>query len=34
VPVQPELTLDTGRLTLDETGTQVLAWLDEWSSQS
>jgi len=34
VPVQPELTLDTGRLTLDETGAQVLAWLDEWSSQS
>jgi bifunctional enzyme CysN/CysC len=33
-PVQPELTLDTGRLTLDETGAQVLAWLDEWSSQS
>jgi adenylylsulfate kinase-like enzyme len=34
VPVQPELTLDTGRLSLDETGAQVLAWLDEWSSQS
>jgi bifunctional enzyme CysN/CysC len=33
-PVQPELTLDTGRLTLDEAGAQVLAWLDEWSSQS
>jgi len=34
VPVQPELALDTGRLTLDEAGAQVLAWLDEWSSQS
>ncbi|HEX7978732.1 MAG TPA: GTP-binding protein [Gemmatimonadaceae bacterium] len=34
VPVQPELTLDTSRLTLDETGAQVFAWLDEWSSQS
>jgi adenylylsulfate kinase len=33
-PVQPELVLDTGRLTLDDTGAQVLAWLDEWSSQS
>jgi bifunctional enzyme CysN/CysC len=33
-PLQPELTLDTGRLTLDETGAQVLTWLDEWSSQS
>jgi bifunctional enzyme CysN/CysC len=33
-PVQPELALDTGRLTLDETGAEVLAWLAEWSSQS
>jgi adenylylsulfate kinase-like enzyme len=33
-PLQPELTLDTGHLALDETGAQVLAWLDEWSSQS
>jgi sulfate adenylyltransferase large subunit len=33
-PVQPELALDTGRLTLEESGAQVLAWLDEWSSQS
>jgi bifunctional enzyme CysN/CysC len=33
-PVQPELTLDTGRLTLDEAGANVLAWLEEWSSQS
>jgi bifunctional enzyme CysN/CysC len=33
-PVQPELALDTGRLSLNETGTEVLAWLDEWSSQS
>jgi adenylylsulfate kinase-like enzyme len=34
VPVQPELALDTGRLTLDEAGAEVIAWLDEWSSQS
>jgi len=33
-PVQPELALDTGRLSLDETGAEVLAWLDEWSSQA
>jgi bifunctional enzyme CysN/CysC len=33
-PVQPELRLDTGRLTLDEAGAEVLAWLQEWSSQS
>jgi bifunctional enzyme CysN/CysC len=32
-PVQPELRLDTGRLTLDEAGAEVLAWLQEWSSQ-
>ena len=34
IPVQPELRLDTGRLTLDEAGAEVLAWLQEWSSQS
>ena len=34
MPTWYELTLDTGRLALDETGAQVLAWLDEWSSQS
>ena len=34
VPVQPELRLDTERLTLDEAGAEVLAWLQEWSSQS
>ena len=33
-PVQPELRLDTGRLTLDEAGAEVLAWLEEWSSNS
>jgi adenylylsulfate kinase-like enzyme len=34
VPVQPEIRLDTGRLTLDEAGAEVLAWLEEWSSRS
>ena len=34
VPVQPELRLDTGRLTVDEAGAEVLAWLEEWSSNS
>jgi bifunctional enzyme CysN/CysC len=33
-PAQPELRLDTGRLSLDEAGAEVLAWLQEWSSQS
>ena len=33
-PVQPEVRLDTGRLSLDEAGAEVLAWLQEWSSQS
>jgi bifunctional enzyme CysN/CysC len=33
-PVQPELRLDTGRLSLDEAGAEVIAWLREWSSQS
>jgi bifunctional enzyme CysN/CysC len=33
-PVQPELRLDTGRLSLDEAGAEVIAWLHEWSSQS
>ena len=33
-PVQPELRLDTGRLPLEEAGAEVLAWLQEWSSQS
>ena len=33
-PVQPEVRLDTGRLSLDEAGGEVLAWLQEWSSQS
>ena len=32
-PVQPELRLDTERLTLDEAGAEVVAWLQEWSSQ-
>ena len=32
-PVQPELALDTGRLTIDDAGAQVLAWLDEWSTR-
>jgi len=31
-PVQPELRLDTGRLTADDAGAEVLAWLAEWSS--
>jgi adenylylsulfate kinase-like enzyme len=31
-PVQPELSLDTGRLTVDEAGAEVLAWLEEWSN--
>lgn len=34
VPVQPELRLDTGRLSVDESGAEVLAWLEEWSTQS
>ncbi|MEO6527981.1 MAG: GTP-binding protein [Gemmatimonadaceae bacterium] len=34
VPIQPELRLDTGRLTLEEAGAEVLAWLEEWSSNS
>ena len=34
VPVRPELRLDTGRLSLDEAGAEVIAWLQEWSSQS
>ena len=33
-PVQPEVRLDTGRLSLDEAGAEILAWLQEWSSQS
>ena len=33
-PVQPELRLDTGRLSLDEAGAEVIAWLQEWSSQT
>ena len=33
-PVQPELRLDTGRLSLDEAGAEILAWLQEWSSQT
>ena len=33
-PVQPELRLDTDRLSLDESGAEVLAWLGEWSNQS
>jgi bifunctional enzyme CysN/CysC len=33
-PIQPELRLDTGRLSLDEAGAEVIAWLQEWSSQS
>ncbi|HTK49727.1 MAG TPA: GTP-binding protein [Gemmatimonadaceae bacterium] len=32
-PVQPELALDTGRLTIDDAGAQVLAWLEEWSTR-
>jgi bifunctional enzyme CysN/CysC len=32
-PVQPELTLDTGRLTIDDAGERVLAWLEEWSTR-
>jgi hypothetical protein len=31
--VQPELALDTGRLTIDDAGAQVLAWLEEWSTR-
>jgi bifunctional enzyme CysN/CysC len=34
VPVQPELRLDTSRLTPDDAGAEILAWLDEWSSNS
>jgi len=34
VPVQPELRLDTGRLSVDEAGAEIIAWLQEWSSQS
>ena len=33
-PVQSELQLDTGRLSLDEAGGEVIAWLREWSTQS
>jgi len=33
-PVQPELRLDTGRLSLDEAGASVLAWLEEWSTHA
>jgi bifunctional enzyme CysN/CysC len=33
-PVQPELRLDTGRLTVDDAGAEVLAWLEEWSGNS
>ena len=33
-PVQPELRLDSGRLSLDEAGAEVIAWLQEWSSQT
>jgi adenylylsulfate kinase len=33
-PLQPEIRLDTGRLSVDEAGAEVLAWLEEWSSQS
>jgi adenylylsulfate kinase-like enzyme len=33
-PVQPELRLDTDRLSVDESGAEVLAWLEEWSNQS
>jgi bifunctional enzyme CysN/CysC len=33
-PVQPEVRLDMGRLSLDEAGAEVLAWLQEWSSHS
>jgi adenylylsulfate kinase-like enzyme len=33
-PALPELRLDMGRLTLDEAGAEVLAWLQEWSTQS
>jgi adenylylsulfate kinase-like enzyme len=32
-PVQPEIALDTGRLTIDDAGAQVLAWLEEWSTR-
>jgi bifunctional enzyme CysN/CysC len=30
-PVQPEIRLDTGRITVDQAGADVLAWLEEWS---
>jgi bifunctional enzyme CysN/CysC len=33
-PVQPEIGLDTGRLSLDEAGAEVIAWLREWSTHS
>ncbi|MDB4883427.1 MAG: Adenylyl-sulfate kinase, partial [Gemmatimonadetes bacterium] len=33
-PIQPELRLDTGHLSVDEAGAEVLAWLEEWSSNS
>lgn len=33
-PLQPEIRLDTGRLSVDEAGAEVLAWLEEWSNQS
>ena len=33
-PVQPELRLDSGRLSIDEAGAEVIAWLEEWSSQT
>jgi bifunctional enzyme CysN/CysC len=32
-PVQPELALDTGTLTIDDAGAQVIAWLEEWSTR-
>ncbi|MEO8561144.1 MAG: GTP-binding protein [bacterium] len=34
VPVQPELRLDTGRLTPDDAGAEILAWLEEWSANA
>ena len=33
-PVLPELRLDTARLSLDDAGAEVVAWLREWSTQS
>jgi len=33
-PVQPEIGLDTGRLSLDEAGAEVIAWLREWGTHS